>query len=73
MSSPSHPQLTLLVNGRPVEAAQDTTVEGLLEQLGAPRFVAVEVNCEVVPRARHAQTVLQDGDQIELVTLVGGG
>jgi sulfur carrier protein len=48
-------------------------VADLLQQLGAPRFVAVELNLEVIPRARHAETILKDGDKIELVTLVGGG
>ena len=65
--------LKLLVNGETVEAPQATTVADLLKQIGAPRFVAVELNCDVVPRAKHAETELQDGDQIELVTLVGGG
>jgi thiamine biosynthesis protein ThiS len=63
----------IIVNGRSQEAPDEMTVAELLQQLAAPRFVAVEVNYEVVPRARHHLTALQDGDQIELVTLVGGG
>ena len=39
----------------------------------AARGVAVEVNCQIVPRARHAEHVLADGDRLEIVTLVGGG
>ena len=35
--------------------------------------VAVELNLEVVPRAQHGDTVLRDGDRLEVVTLVGGG
>jgi sulfur carrier protein len=35
--------------------------------------VAVEVNLEVVPRAEHRDTILNDGDRVEVVTLVGGG
>jgi len=65
--------LKLLVNGKQVDAPSSTTIAELLQTLGAPRFVAVELNCEVVPRAKHAETLLHDGDQIELVTLVGGG
>jgi len=38
-----------------------------------PRHVAVEVNEQLVPRFRHASTAIQDGDRIEIVTLVGGG
>ena len=34
---------------------------------------AVEVNRQLVPKAKHEQHVLCNGDQIEIVTLVGGG
>jgi sulfur carrier protein len=51
-----------------------TTVAGLLAELGlAGRPVAVERNREIVPRARHPETELADGDRLELVTFVGGG
>ena len=50
------------------------TVEDLLKELGlAGQAVAVEVNQAVVPKKQHAQTELHSGDQVELVTLVGGG
>jgi thiazole synthase len=35
--------------------------------------VAVEVNREVVPRVRHSERILAEGDSVEIVTLVGGG
>ncbi|HNQ75256.1 MAG TPA: sulfur carrier protein ThiS, partial [Pseudothauera hydrothermalis] len=35
--------------------------------------LAVERNGEIVPRARHAETVLADGDRLEIVVAVGGG
>ena len=61
-------------NGESREAVDGTTVAQLLEQLKiSPRHVAVELNLEVVPRERHAETVLRDGDRLEVVTLVGGG
>ena len=61
-------------NGQDREAAAGTTVAALLVELGMePRHVAVEVNLELVPRARHAERVLCDGDRLEIVTLVGGG
>ena len=37
------------------------------------RHVAVELNLELVPRAQHADCPLSEGDQLEVVTLVGGG
>ena len=35
--------------------------------------VAIERNGEIVPRSKHAETVLVDGDKIEVVAAVGGG
>ncbi len=62
------------LNGEERELADGTTVAALIETLGfRPEQVAVERNRELVPRARHAQTRLVDGDELELVTLVGGG
>lgn len=62
------------VNGKRREIASGTTIAELLNDLAVKQpHVAVEVNLEVVPRARHAETTLQDGDRLEVVTLVGGG
>src|SRR5262245_2494558 len=64
----------LIINGEPQTVAAPLTVAELLEQRGLDRRrVAVEVNREVVPRARHDECRLQDGDHVEIVTLVGGG
>lgn len=66
--------MEVIVNGRPQKIAEGTTVAMLLEQLELePRRVAVEVNLDLVPRGRHAETRLADGDCLEVVTLVGGG
>lgn len=62
------------VNGEWREAPAGTTVADLLQSLGLwERPVAVEVNRDIVPKARHRAHVLADGDLLELVTLVGGG
>ncbi len=62
------------VNGEQREVADGTTIASLLRELEVTQpHVAVEVNLEVVPRARHGETTLHDGDRLEVVTLVGGG
>lgn len=62
------------VNGQPREVEAGTTVAGLLDLLAMqPRFLAVERNFELVPRTSHAACLLEAGDEIEIVTLVGGG
>ncbi|HEY0296861.1 MAG TPA: sulfur carrier protein ThiS [Bordetella sp.] len=65
-------QITL--NGAPRELPPGLAVTGLLDTLGyTGKRVAVERNGEIVPKSRHADTALQDGDQIEIVVAVGGG
>lgn len=66
--------VSLLVNGEALEFEAEPTVEELLSRLGVPlSAVAVEVNQVIVPRALHASRRLARGDQIEVVTFVGGG
>jgi thiamine biosynthesis protein ThiS len=68
------PFMQIHVNGEPHNVPEDATVAWLIAYLKLqPKFVAVEKNCELVPRVRHAECVLQAGDRIEIVTLVGGG
>jgi sulfur carrier protein len=66
--------MNIQVNGQGREIATGSTVANLLGELGVTQpHVAVEVNLEVVPRAEHPDTILNDGDRVEVVTLVGGG
>jgi thiazole synthase len=66
--------IDILLNGEPSALREPISVQELIAQLGVdPRMIAVEVNREVVPKARHAERRLQTGDAVEIVTLVGGG
>lgn len=66
--------MQITFNGEAREIAPQTSVATLLSQLEMiPRYVAVEVNLQLVPRSKHAEHILNDGDQLEVVTLVGGG
>lgn len=70
----SESTIQLRVNGDERRFAAPLSVAGLLAQLELPREgVAVERNREIVPRAQHEATRLEDGDVLEIVTLVGGG
>lgn len=78
MVFPSFPRLVdamrIQFNGEPRELPDGATVADLVRSAVAnARYVAVERNGEVVPRERHATTPVYEGDQIEVVTLVGGG
>lgn len=62
------------VNGEEMELAEGTTVEQLLVRLEVRRDrLAVERNRVIVPRTAYTETVLASGDQLEIVSLVGGG
>ena len=62
------------LNGETRELPEAMTILQLLELLNVRRdSVAVEVNREIVPRARHAERRLEEGDAVEVVTFVGGG
>ncbi len=62
------------LNGEARELPEGTTVAGMLEALQlAPGRVAVERNREIVSRDRHALVILGNGDEVEVVTFVGGG
>lgn len=66
--------MRIIVNGTSQELPADLSVSQLLDRLKVRRdAVAVEVNREIVPRARHAERTLRDGDAVEIVTFVGGG
>lgn len=66
--------ITVHVNDQSVTVSTGCTVAGLIAQLdlrGGP--VAVEHNQLIVPLARHHDTVLHEGDRLEVVSLTGGG
>jgi sulfur carrier protein len=66
--------LTITLNGEQRQARRGSTVAELLAAMEiTTRHVAVEVNLEIVPRSRHAEHQLAEGDRVEVVTLVGGG
>ena len=74
MTEYSATTMEVFVNGAAREVSPGTTLAALIQDLAMePRFVAVEVNLELVPRTQHAAHVLAAGDRVEIVTLVGGG
>jgi len=67
------PSIAIVVNGERREVPPGLTVRGLLEHLGVAGLAAVERNRELVPRARQGSVVVEPGDALEIVHLVGGG
>jgi len=66
--------IQVTVNGKPVSLEAPMTIEQLLVTAQVPpNYLAVEINADVVPRELHAEKLVNDGDEVEVVTLVGGG
>ena len=66
--------MEISVNGERRQVGEGMTVLLLLRALSLPETrVAVERNRSPVRKAEFADTVLGDGDRIEIVTFVGGG
>jgi sulfur carrier protein len=66
--------MQILLNGEPTALACPLTVAELLERLRlSGQRLAFELNGEVVPRSRWAETRLKDQDRAEIVRAVGGG
>jgi sulfur carrier protein len=66
--------MQITVNGKAMEVEDGLSVEALLARLKIRRqFTAVALNREVTPKSTYAQTVLREGDRIEIVHPMGGG
>lgn len=66
--------MRIQLNGEPREFDGPLSIAGLLERLDIdPRLVAVEHNRVVVKRARYAETMIEEGAEVEIVAFVGGG
>jgi sulfur carrier protein len=65
---------TVRINGENRQFEEGTSISDLLRALDLPlEGVAVEVNRTIVPRRSHAEILLKDRDEVEIVTFVGGG
>ena len=66
--------MKIRLNGEPHEIDGPMSITALLASLSIDaRRVAVEHNLTVVKRARYDQTIVADGDEVEIVNFVGGG
>ncbi len=61
------------INGTASAIAGKTLAEYLAATQYDPKRIAVERNGQIVPKAQYGETVFQDGDNIEIVSFVGGG
>lgn len=66
--------ITITVNGKDLSFESEPRGAQLLDSLKiTPATVVAEVNGSIMPREQFLECALQDGDVLELVTVVGGG
>lgn len=66
--------IELTINGKPMRIDEGATVASLLESRGInPKIVVVEHNFEILPREKYVETLLHNGDKLEIVTMTAGG
>ena len=66
--------MQIIVNGEQKDFKEGFTIIALLAELGIQKErVAIELNLDIVPKGRFDDTILKDGDRVEIVSFVGGG
>ena len=61
------------INGKDTDAAGKSISEYLAGTQYDMKRIAVEKNGEIIPKAEYSNTVINDGDTVEIVSFVGGG
>lgn len=61
------------VNGKEYDIAGKNLREYLADSGYCTERIAVELQGEIVPKSRYEETILKDGDVLEVVSFVGGG
>ena len=61
------------INGEEKNVSGMTVTQYLATTNYDTKRIAVERNGDIVPKAQYDNTVLQDGDYVEIVSFVGGG
>jgi sulfur carrier protein len=74
MSNSHSASVQLQVNGETRDCPAQTSLPAFLESINLnPQLVAVEYNGEILQRPLWSQTIIQQDDRLEIVTIVGGG
>ncbi len=61
------------INGNDITADGKTVAEYLESENYRMERIVVEINGNIIPKNNYAETILKDGDAVEVVSFVGGG
>lgn len=66
--------MNISINGKEKSIPDDLHLNQLIEQLELTgKRLAVEINKEIIPKSKHADYQIKQGDIIEIVHAIGGG
>ena len=66
--------MNIIVNSIEIEVEQGISIQQLIvEKNIVSKYIAVEINKYIVPKSDYQKYKLKDGDQIEIITAIGGG
>jgi sulfur carrier protein len=65
--------MRIMVNQVPKEVPDNSTINDVLVIIDAQPPFAVAINYEFVPKTKHAEEVLSEGDEMEIISPVTGG
>ena len=61
------------INGEELDVAGKNILEYLADTNYDAKYIAIERNGDIIPKAAYGETILEDGDELEVVSFVGGG
>lgn len=66
--------MKIIVNGKTEHVSENLSIKGFLrEKKAASEQVVIELNRNIVKKDEHRKTLLREGDQLEVIRIVGGG
>lgn len=66
--------MKVTINGNEMEFQDGINIQEMLESINnTTKMIVIEKNLEIVPKETFSQTILKEGDTIEIISFVGGG
>jgi sulfur carrier protein len=65
--------MRLIVNQIEKEVPENSSIDDVLLLIEATPPYAVAINYEFIPKTKHAEAILQEGDEMEVIAPVTGG
>ena len=66
--------MKIILNGKETLINDGITIQELLTEMKiSPQIVACELNLKIVKRNQYPSTTISEGDQLEILRMIGGG